>query len=324
MTFNFAPWAIDGARSTAGLARLASYAGGGGRSGVIKPGDLRVSSLAVPGDGIRIASGGAVVLNHYLSDPDEAYVVSNPASHTVLPVDMPPPTGGAAHYLVCVVIGDPEFNQAGHPYMPPGLLDPVEAADFEYVRIVIVPCPAGTTSFEQLGYNYPAYALARLEVPPGTSTITNAMIVDLRELSQARTHREVAMGTTVPGLELQSPDFVPFPTFAPSMQVPRWATKAVVTASLDGIWAFTGSVNGELRVVLGPFAGASLGYDVDAVNYERRGYRLALTADVQAYAGQNVTLQIQGRKLGGDAWLGSVDGLSVQVVYDVQFYEDIV
>lgn len=326
MTFNFAPWAIDGARSAAGLARLASYAAGGGRSGVVKPGDLRVTALAVPGNGVRIASGGATVLNHYLSDPDEAYVVSNPASHTVLETDMPSPQPGLAYYLVCIVVGDPEFNQTGHPYMPPGLLDPAEAPDFEYVRVVIVPCNAGTTRFEELGYNYPAYALARLEVPANTSTITNAMITDLRELAQARSHREVFMGTTAAMQHLHSTVWTPWPGFNPTVFVPRWATRVMMTISLDGAWVIDGSVNGGLAALFGGLQGATLAYDVDSLNYSRFGFRVSVGADISAYAGTSQLLQLHGYKDPASAagFLSTWDGGMTQVVYDVQFYEDIV
>ena len=48
MTLIHAAWAIDGARSTSALARTATYAIGGGHSGVVRAYDLKVTPLAVP------------------------------------------------------------------------------------------------------------------------------------------------------------------------------------------------------------------------------------------------------------------------------------
>ena len=151
MTLDKAPWAINGAPANAGTARASAYAASGGQSGVVTPTDMRVTALAVPGQGLTISSGTAVVLNHYQSDPDQAYVVPNAGDHTVLAADMPPAVGAISYYLVCVVVGDPEFNQAGHPFMPSEPLSPEAALEFEYNRIVVVPCLATTKRFEELG-----------------------------------------------------------------------------------------------------------------------------------------------------------------------------
>jgi len=225
VTFNFAPWAIDGARTAAGLARLAAYQGSGGRSGVIRPTDLKVTALSVPGNGLRIAAGGASILNGYLSNPDEVYVVSNPATHTVGSGSMPSAKPSVSYYLVCVVVGDPEFTQTGHPFMPSTPLDPVVALTYEYVRVVILPCTATQDSFEDLNKAYPGYALARLEVPANTTTITNAMITDLRELAQRRAERNVLAQTIFPFSGTQGATnamgFQDWTGFKPSLAIPK-------------------------------------------------------------------------------------------------------
>ena len=56
------PWAIDGARTSAARARQAQYDATGGAEGVSRPGDLKVSALDVPGLGVQIAGGGALIL----------------------------------------------------------------------------------------------------------------------------------------------------------------------------------------------------------------------------------------------------------------------
>lgn len=320
MTLNSAPWAIDGARTPAALARLASYAGGGGRSGIVQPADMRVTALAVPGNGLRVGQGASVVLNGYLTNPDEAYVVSNPGTHTVLPQDMPAPQGSIAHYLVCVVIGDPAFNQTGHPFMPAGPLDPVEALSFEYNRIVLIPCSANTTNFESLGLSYPGYALARLEVPANTSTITNAMITDLRGLATPRSHPEFIVETAV-GNDLSSSVDVAWPINAPWIDVPRWATHVVATATLSSIVAFGSNVAGMLRAQVGTLSGFNVGYDIDSPSgATRETFVLGVSGDCSSFAGQRVQLKTIGANW--DAANGHLHTWGgTQVIWNVQFYE---
>ena len=325
MTFNFAPWAIDGARTRAGLARLASYAAGGGRSGIIQPTDLRVTALSVPGQGLRVASGGATVLNHYLSNPDEAYVVSNPSTHTVLSADMPPAQAGTAYYLVCVVVGDPEFDQTGHPFMPAGLLDPVDAPDFEYVRVVVIPCSAGTTKFEQLGVNYPGYALARLEVPGSTTTITNAMITDVRNLANSRESSAVFYAQPVPSGTLDTFDTDAYKLvygWRPVVNVPEWATHMTVRADVSGIMHIDPYVAGNMRVVVAEvYAGPETIHEFeDGLGIEQR---VAISAYwdgyVEGFAGQGIYIGPEIKRFAGAGTLQA--GFDTTVMLDVRFYE---
>lgn len=322
MTFNFAPWAIDGARSAAGLARLASYAAGGGRSGVVNPSDLSVSALAVPGNGLRISSGGASVLNHYLSDPDEAYVVSNPASHTVLAADMPSPQPSTSYYLVCVVIGDPEFNQTGHPFMPSGPLAPEDAPDFQYVRVVIVPCNPTTSSFEDLGYNYPAYALARLEIPPSTSTITNAMITDLRSLAKPRESTRLLVAQPIPagpGVGYVSTDWET--VWSPQIQVPKWATYVESVGFINSIVHLDPELVGQTRLVIDGYGGASSYHELPDTSGagERVSLSAVWAADVSGIAGTTVNVSLQVAKISGS---GSLQAYSdTTCIIDVRFSE---
>lgn len=325
MTFNNAPWAVDGARSTAALARLAAYATGGGRSGIVKPTDLKVSALAVPGNGLLISRGSAVVLNNYQTNPNETYAISNPGTHTVLSSDMPAAISGVGYYLVCAVVGDPEFSQSGHPFMPSDVPEE-DAADFEYVRVVIVPCTSTTTSFDELGLDYPAISLARLEIPALTTTITNAMIVDLRELAQPRTERHVFMSETPPNQWLVSPTFVDWPTFQPTVKVPPWATKIFVTVTLSNIVAFQ-SVDGALRALAGPLTGATLGYDIDGTpgSGQRSTMIVAVGGDISGSAGTTITLKVQGRKDNPPGDGNRLDSWTLShMVYDVQFEEAVI
>jgi len=327
MTFNSAPWAIDGARTTAALARLATYTTGGGRSGVARPSDLRVLPLAVPGQGLRILAGGATVLNHYLADPDEAYVVSNPSTHTVASADMPPAVPQVAYYLVCVVVGDPEFNQTGHPYMPT-TISPEAAATFQYVRIVLVPCSANTTSFEQLGLNYPAYALARIQIPANTTTITSGMITDLRDLAQARSKRSLESFIPPNTYNLYDPGWTAWPMMTGKVvSIPEWATRANIVATVTGVGATEGSMTGGLRILVGSSLGSpEVLFDIDNLagsGFSRETVLVAFSGDVSSLAGQDATITVQGyRNADSTGWMTTFPGS--QMILDVEFSEDTV
>jgi hypothetical protein len=321
MTFNKAAWAIDGARTSAALARTEAYANSGGRSGIVRPMDLRVQPLAVPGNGLRITSGSAVILNHYLSTPDESYVVVNPSTHTVPSASMPAAIPSVGYYLVCAVVGDPEFNQSGHPYMPSTPIPEELAADYEYVRIVIVPCSAGTTSFEQLGLNYPAYALARLEIPSNTTTITSGMIVNLRTLARARTERTLMDVATPGGVQLTTGTPMVFPGPVTSLYVPPWATHADMIVTVSGVMA-AGETQGYLWVSLNGVDGPAIGFDSAALtDLTRQTFVLPWSGDVSALAGATWTIGTVGQKDlgGGGGYLDSWN--NAHVIYDVQFSE---
>lgn len=329
MTLNFAPWAISGAEAKASDARTAAFAASGGQSGVVTPTDMRVTALAVPGNGLRVSSGSSVVLNHYQGDPNEAYVVSNPGTHTVLSADMPPAVGAITHYLVCVVVGDPEFDQAGHPYMPSTPLSPEDAIDFEYTRIVVVPCSAGTKRFEELGLDYPAYALARIERPASTTTITNAMITDLRTLTKPRSMPEVLAGrpsstrsslnsTTSPGGA-----WYEWVDFRPYIEVPRWATRMQIITTLISVGNTDGPAVAEVRTVAHDVSGPFTDFNTS----DNQGRHTIITThdlNVSAVAGSSIQLRVQGREnfdLGpGYAFVDE----RTQVVFDVRFSENVI
>ena len=196
MALRNSPLAIDGALIDAATLRIESFMSGGRYGGVSAPGALKVRALAIPGNGVRIAEGAATVPNGYQSEPDQAYVASNVGEHVVPSSAMPPANASARSHLVVVTVGDPEFSQAGHPWML--VSDPPEGEEltFQYVRFHIIQnVPASTKRFSDLGLSYPAYELARLDIPANTTTITQEMIVDLREVEEIPYNPGVILGT---------------------------------------------------------------------------------------------------------------------------------
>lgn len=181
MTLANIPLAIDGALTGASLLRKGLMAAIGG-GGVVSPADLKVSASVPNGQSLQISSGLAAIPNGYQTTPDEVYVEANPNGHAITSADMPSASGSTTYWLVCLVVGDPAYDQTGHPFMPSDF-DEAQANTFQYVRPVLLPCSSTTTTFEQLNKHYPGLALARIAIPPSTTTITDAMITDVRTRS---------------------------------------------------------------------------------------------------------------------------------------------
>lgn len=244
MTFNSAAWAVDGARIESSLPRRAVWSSTGGAEGISNKGDLKVSALSTAAAGLQVSGGGALLLNRYQgTDPNETYTVSNRGAHILTTAQM----AGAAtsapvvrHFLVCVTVGDPTGNQAGHPWMPAsseGITDP---ETFEYVRPWLIPCSAGTETFAELGLSYPALALSRLRIPAGATTYTDADLTDLRVMAIVRTKTEsdhiTASGTNaLNGLDGVAGTFERWPNEnVLTTKIPTWATKAKITGFVEG------------------------------------------------------------------------------------------
>ena len=245
MGFTSAPWALDGARTPASIARLAARSAVK-ESGIINPGDLKVLPLSTPGDGVRISSGGAVLENRYELDVNQAYVVEA-ISEEIVGADENFTgiigQGTTKSHLICVSIGDPNYSMSGHPWLNSGNdpADSTEALDYQYVRAwVIKDVPSTTVRIEDLGAppTYPVYALARIDVPNGSGSITSGMIVDLRNVVNARTKTaQNNVGVSTPDTLSVATAFV-YETWPDnsefSVYVPKWATKVYTTGYIQG------------------------------------------------------------------------------------------
>lgn len=336
MTFENAAWAIDGALLGSSLARRAEYAATGGAQGTVQKNDLRVTELGVPGVGILVEAGVGLVKNEYQTVPNETYVVSNPSTHTVPSIEMPAANPSAKSYIVAVVVGDPDFSQTGHPWM--GSDDPPigDEQTFEYVRVTLIEVSAGATS---LDVNYPALPLARIDVPADTTTITDSMITDLRSLALPRQSQEIFVS---PGgtFTYANPRYIDVSSgtwynwgaadYGPYIDVPEWATRAIVVTSINGIVIRDTGVNivGNLRTRLGTVTGPITKFDYDntGAGILRDNLQCAGEFDVSSIAGQkNVALRVEGyQHTPGSPTLNqrlSLRGGSQQI-FDVRFFEE--
>lgn len=299
MTFNNSPWAIDGALVEASQARTETYANSSGNEGVVSRNDLKVSQLTVAGNGLLISAGAALVLNRYQTTPNQMYVVTNPGGHTVGSSSMPATSTSDRTFIVAIAVGDPEFSQIGHPFMLS--TDPPAGSEstFDYVRPVVV------LESDFNNRSYPAVPLARLELPANTSTITNAMLTDIREISRPRRSSEVANvtgpsgdnplngGGGNPGVYERFPNVNVL-----TVKIPDWAVKAKIIGYVEGLKLLKAG-DGDLRVNI---SGESLStpitdFDENAAGAgnERRSYNLGGEIDVRSVAGQTKTFIVQGR-----------------------------
>lgn len=330
MTFENTAFAIDGTMLSSSLARRATFAGVNGAEGVVQSADLKVTQLAVPGVGILVGPGVGLVSNKYLDTPNESYVVSNPESHTVPSIEMPASNPSPKSYIVAVVVGDPEFSQVGHPWM--GSDDPPigEELTFEYVRVTLIEVSAGVTT---LPADYPALVLARLDIPASTTTITDAMITDLRSLAQPRQWSEIfisPVGTwSVINNMSDGAVYADWGTaqYSPSVTVPTWAKRAIIRTSINMVEVVDSSVNigAVVRTHIGALTTPQTNIDIASGSGQ---YRFDIDndadIDVSSIAGTTVALKVQAfQSVPGTPTSNQRIRLRhAQMVFDIRFLEE--
>jgi hypothetical protein len=243
--FQPAAWGIDGARHNAELMRFALYASTGGAEGIVEATDLKVHQLTTPGTQVVIDAGGVLVKNRSASQRNQSYGLNGRLESRL---DVAATGGSSRSDLVCLRPKDPQYA----PWTTVvGGGDPLT---FQYAEPFIVQnVPSNTTSFASLNLGYSGYALARLDLPAGTTNVTNAMIVDLRKLAQPRRDPFLERYDHATGVVrdytgnlntyVRMPSDVPFA----SLVVPTWATRATVRVDVGGLQFVTGNLAGGLR-----------------------------------------------------------------------------
>lgn len=228
----------NGATHSAGIARTVAYAATGGRSGVAAPGDLRVAAQNVPNGTVRALSGVAILLNSYAGGSGQAYVARN-LSQTHVTIQPTGSSGGRSDLIVLSVV-DPEFEGSA----------PTDPNDFEYTRLeVISGVPSNTRNLDSIDFPRPAVALARIDIPKSTGTITSGMIKDLRVLANPRRDRNLLTiypkgywhDGTAHRVGSGYSSWPITPTERPRVWVPEWASKLQIVVSISGAYYRAGS-----------------------------------------------------------------------------------
>lgn len=298
MTFDKAAWAIDGPLTKASLARTEAYAALGGAEGIVSSGDLKVLPLATPGAGIRIAAGAGVVLNRYQGTAvNQSYVVTNEGEHVISGAEMPTSSPSTQLFVVGVVVGDPDFNQSGHPFMPTTIPEGDEST-FTYVRPKIIPASVFGTLSGVGSQNWPFLPLAVLTVPASTTTITSSMILDIRTLAQPRSW--LAQGHSVAAAQTLAPAVGTWTQFGPdvlTVKVPTWAAKAKVMGFVEGARlekAGLGGIQPYIKSTALVAASTNISESAPNTAGARRTYNVGGEIDVTSVRGSTLTFALRG------------------------------
>lgn len=173
MTFSSVPWAVGGgAIINEDVARMIPYFMFNKTEGTLGSTDLEVKPLSTPGTSVRISPGGFVILGRGTGQFYEAYMGKNADDHVIAVA--PNNSGSLRSDLLVARVIDPYI--AGSPWNIP-----TDRANGPYVEPFIIQGVAPTTrSIRQLGNNWSAIDLARIDIPASTSTITSGMIISLR------------------------------------------------------------------------------------------------------------------------------------------------
>lgn len=318
MPFDPVPWAISGSQLDAYVMRSLSNIATRDAQGIQLPGNAKVTATATPSGQINIAAGGLVIKNRQAAG--QTYV-GHIASDTLVPIN--PTSGVARSDLVVATIRDPDFA----PWQP--YTDPNQILFGPYFYPEVISGVAGSTTQASQVISYSAVELARIDIPANTTTITNAMITDLRTLSQPRvgTQYDVQPVTSTQAVATSATSFFDWPANSLQVKVPTWATHAQVILTVNGIRANNdGRV--DLRANFGGLTGPTSTFDFVRPawcnDFVSNIYQVFGEFNVQALQGQTIILKPQAKR-GSPAGTGTINVDSrQQVAFDVQFAERVV
>lgn len=303
MALEMDSWAVSGAQSSARIARLQLQSASRSGNGIVEALDLEVTELAVPGTAVRIAPGAAVILGQ------EAAFQGSYYAHNVGDAELEvSATGSGAGRSDMIVLRVEDPNIDGTSWAHDVTTDPVY-----YFRVI--EGVSGTATEAPEGMT--AVALARIDIPESTATITQDMITDVRVAANPRTERviRVQRGTDDPDLAGNIQDyFENWPDLVwREIMIPPWATQVQVMGFWSNMGFFssdlasgttTTDARGQLRLALGFGAGGgetdlqseSSGYNfnLNVNNGQRVSVSAADQMDIPAsMRGQTANLRMQ-------------------------------
>lgn len=317
-------WSIDGGRHPGDLLRVLAYAATQGSEGVIAPGDCRVRQLSTgAGPQVRIDSGAVAVRNRSANIDNQTYIANNRAESRL---DIDPTTGSARSDLVVMRIRDPQFA----PWQ--SVVGAADPKTFQYAELLVIKgVPAGTTTFTQLNLGYSAYALARIDLPAGTTNVSDSMIKTLRSVAVQRRKPffqriDFPTGSTTEYSSTTTTDFRKFPNTVAdfSVPVPDFATRCIVRAGITGLSHYDGSYRGEWHIQFNKSGETSFATKVIYANEitpsdQRLSYDIRDDIAIPAeYRGQTSNVQLEFRRIAGTGrWRADEN---TQIYLDLDFY----
>ena len=279
-----------------------------GAEGVTEGDDLKVTQRVTPGAGVLVGDGSGVIQGRVNAFQGH-YAACNIGA-----VDVPiSATGASARSdMIILRVEDPAYE---------GSLNP--AIDQITYFQVISNVSSSATAIPDGRTGIP---LARIDIPASTSTITDAMITDLRKVANPRRERTLltqsptALSTDIGGT---SGTFTNFSTAAGwSVAIPSWATKAVLSLAVGQIRYNTAAYFGAIRATFGSsLTTQSVALDDNQTSTRRGTIVFGDTLTIPAsYRGTTQTLRYQATGYSPNAGKVGVDA-STTLVADIEFLE---
>lgn len=271
MALETTPIAVTGGDHTAQQFRMMIRDLAQNNQGITSGDHLKVSALSTPGAGVQIGDGSATITGK-VSSVQGSYNVYNIGSDTKSIAA----TGGTGRSDMLILrVMDPEYE---------GSRDPSDCAFFDIVSNV-------SSSATTVPSGYSAIPLARIDIPASTGTITNAMIKDLRQVTNPRKERTLfPYYAADPLVEISgtSETWLTFPNLTmASIPIPSWAATAKIVFTVSSLRLATGNVWGNFRFMLGAVEAAQyVGIDDNQGTAARRNTVMMVeTIDLTTTAG---------------------------------------
>ncbi|MCX5000983.1 hypothetical protein [Streptomyces longwoodensis] len=280
-----------------------------GSEGITAGTDLKVTQLSTPGGGVQIAEGSGIVLGR-VSAFQGAYACRNQGSATVSIAATGAGTGRSD--MIILRVEDKEYE---------GNIDPA-TGQVNYFQ-VISNVSGSATSIPDGRTGIP---LARIDIPSSTSTITNAMITDLRKIANPRRERsQVIHSPTGTSAAITNSNSV-WQTFSTepgvTVAVPSWASKAIISIDIAQLRYTTAQFIGLLRATFGSsLTLQSVILDDNQTAVRRVSTFVSDTLTIpDTYRGTSQLLRPQATGTTGNTGNVSVDA-STTLRYDIEFLE---
>ncbi|MEU5490247.1 hypothetical protein AB0G98_21220 [Streptomyces sp. NPDC020196] len=279
-----------------------------GAEGITQGTDLKVTQLSTPGTSVQVVDGSGVVRGR-VNAFQGTYAVRNQGAATV-PIAA---TGGSGRSDMLILrVEDPQYE---------GSLNPA-VDQINYFQVISGVSSSATT----IPDGRTGIPLARIDIPASTSTITNAMIKDIRTIANPRresrllTQSPATASTAITGSTLV---YSYFSTAAGwSIAIPSWATTVRVKIDVAGLRLLVNPFYGVLRATFG----TSLTLQATTLDDNQSGTRRisSLVADTltipDTYRGTTQLLRLQGAGATGNTGQMQVDAAAM-LVAQVEFEE---
>lgn len=239
------PWAMnqpvpEGYGYSAESLRAQHFDSTSGGNGVGDPTALKVSAQVAPNETIRTTPGGVTAVSTYAGHRGQSYHALFGAPETVAVSPTGSSSGGRTD-LVVAQFCDPEYEKHwSHTGEYPIPADVAKDLDFQRIHVL-----------EGQGRNarltFPHVKLAEIKRPANTTIVNASHITDLRQLAKPQFDRikriqNVATRMEVPrtGTGRLLVEFL--------VEVPEWATRANIDASIGGAYFRGASGRGRMGI----------------------------------------------------------------------------